>query len=277
MSQASLLLGMAHPDVRELIERLRAAGYWTATQTPTEITPDVETQILEFQRTHLGPDGRFLTVDGVVGDATRWALAHPDGDAQRSNIRATIPRGLGPQRTRILEVALQEHARGVVEVPNGSNRGPDIDKYLPQWAKTQPGPAWCCFFYSWVVRSALEAWPLGQQIGSCRNARQRAGALGLYAPKALHPERPIPGDAFVMDRGGGHGHIGFVLRLSEDRKRINTVEGNCGNRVKIGLRELGDPELVGFIDNVPSEADTGFDLGIAPAISAGPVSGDSTR
>lgn len=277
MNQPSLLLGMAHPEVRELIERLRDAGFWTSSQTPTEITSDVEAQIVEFQRTHLGPDGRFLRADGVVGPATRWALAHPNGEAQRSNIAPKIPLGLGPQRTRILQVALQEHARGVMEVPNGSNRGPDIDKYLPQWAKTHPGPAWCCFFYSWVVRSALEAWPLGAQLGSCRTARQRAGALGLYAPKSQHPERPIPGDAFVMDRGGVHGHIGFVLRLSDDRKLINTVEGNCGNRVKVGLRDLSDPEIVGFIDNVPSEAETGFELGITPGVSAEPVSSASTR
>ena len=265
-----LLLGVAHPEVRDVVERLRAEGFWTSSQTPSEITPDVESQIIEFQRTHLGPDGRFLKADGVIGHTTRWALAHASGTDQRSHLAPSIPAGLGPQRTRILQVALQEHARGVTEVPNGSNRGPDVDKYLPQWARTALGPAWCCFFYSWVVRNALDAWPLGAQLGSCRTARQRAGALGLFTPKGARRDRPIPGDAFVMDRGGGHGHIGFVLRVSEDRAAINTVEGNCGNRVKVGVRELADPEIVGFIDDVPSEADTRFELGLiaAPNVSA---------
>jgi len=278
MRDSSLLfLGVEHPDVRELVDRLRAEGFWTLSHTPGEITPDVEAAILEFQRTHLGPDGRFLQADGVVGAATRWALSHASGEGQRSHVDASIPAGLGPQRQRVLEVALQEHARGVAEVPSGSNRGPELDKYLPQWAKTQPGPAWCCFFYSWVVRSALDAWPLGAQLGSCRNARQRAGALGLYTPKGTRAERPIPGDAFLMDRGGGHGHIGFVLRVSDDRTTINTVEGNCGNRVKVGLRELSDPELVGFIDNVPSEATEGWELGVLSARRVGGARPDSTR
>ena len=132
MSQPSLLLlGMAHPEVRNLVERLRAEGFWTSAQTPEEVTSELETQVLEFQRTHLGADGRFLATDGVVGEATRWALEHASGAAQRSGIAPSLPAGLGPQRTRILQVALQEHAHGVVEVPNGSNRGPEVDKYLP--------------------------------------------------------------------------------------------------------------------------------------------------
>ena len=62
-----------------------------------------------------------------------------------------------------------------------------------------------------------------------------------------------PGDAFVIlhkdpKKGWCTGHIGFVLQVAKNGKSINTVEGNCGNRVKIGRRELSDPMLRGFIN-----------------------------
>jgi hypothetical protein len=44
------------------------------------------------------------------------------------------------------------------------------------------------------------------------------------------------------------GHIGFVLQVANDGNSYNTVEGNCGNRIKIGRRDMGDPLLRGFIN-----------------------------
>lgn len=275
MSTRPLLhLGSTHPDVQLIVERLRAEGFWSEPEPLKEFTPELEDSVRYFQRTHLGPDGTFLAADGVVGEKTWWALLHASGTAQRSGLTPTIPARLGPRRTRILQVALAQHTLGVEEVPNGSNRGPLVDAYLPSSARSQPGPPWCCYFYSWVVHEALDQWPLGARFASCHLARRRAGSLGLYIPKGMHSDRPLPGDAFVMDRGGGHGHIGFVLRLSEDRRLINTVEGNCGNRVKVGTRWLEDPEIIGFIDNVPGENAPGFELGVVSSAAIGP---DSTR
>jgi hypothetical protein len=223
--------------------------------------------------THLGPKGLPLDVDGVVGPDTWWALFNASGEAQRSHIKAHIPGGLGPQRKSLLEVALGEHGKDVKEEPGGSNRGPHVDRYLPDHVKKpgEAGPPWCCFFYSWVAKEALGGWPLGKREGGCASARAQAGKLGLWIPKYLAQEKqhPIPGDAFVMDKGGGHGHIGYVLRVSEDGTSINTLEGNCGNRVKLGLRSLSDPQIVGFIDNVPHEQTTGFERGVVQAAKVG--------
>jgi hypothetical protein len=276
MTQPMLWLGSQGSAVVELARLLQAHGFALEESAADGFGPELEECVQDFQRTHLGPDGRFLEVDGVVGPKTWWALAHASGAAQRSYIEAAPPRGLTPLRRRLLEVALAEHARGVAELPDGSNRGPDVDRYLPGWLTERPGPgpAWCCFFYSWVVKSALHHWPLGQREGNCMQARARAGALGLWTPLGSRGERPLPGDAFVMNRGGGRGHIGFVLRVSQDGTQINTLEGNCGNRVKLGLRELRDSEISGFIDNVPSEAPLDFERGI---VSAKPLGGASTR
>ena len=51
------------------------------------------------------------------------------------------------------------------------------------------------------------------------------------------------------------GHISFVLQLACDAKSYNTVEGNCGNRVKIGRRNLDDSQLRGFIDIIGDHPD----------------------
>ncbi|MEY4510023.1 MAG: hypothetical protein RLZZ450_2145, partial [Pseudomonadota bacterium] len=177
-----LFLGSTDAALARLVDSLRAQGFWLAAP-PSRFDTSVEAAVKHFQESHLGPDGVFLRVDGVVGERTWWALDNPSGAAQRSAILPTVPGGLGPQRTRVLEVALAEHARGVAEDPDGSNRGPLLDKYLPAFARTGArGPAWCCYFYSWVMKEALHAYPLGVPEGSCVAARVRAARRGLWTP-----------------------------------------------------------------------------------------------
>jgi hypothetical protein len=274
--QPTLVLGASGPSVELLAKYLQDSGAFRAGPLPEHFTRELEACVKDFQQTHLGKQGAFLKSDGVVGPATWWALENASGAAQRSQLITSVPAGLGPQRRRILEVALAEHAKNVVEQPNGSNRGPELDKYLPDWLtkSAQSGPPWCCFFYSWVVKQALGDWPLRAREGSCGKARERAGALGIWRPRSMPSAHPLPGDAFVMDHGGGQGHIGFVLRVSKDGAELNTLEGNCGNRVKLGVRRLDESDLVGFIDNVPSEQPLEFERGIVGGTRA---AGDSTR
>lgn len=273
----TLYLGAEGAAVDDLLVLLDAQGYWDLKVTRSdEFDSDVEDAVIYFQQTHQGPDGLMLISDGVVGPKTWWSLQNPEGAAQRSGIRATPPGGLGPLRKRVLDVALAEHWLDVKEIPGGSNRGPHVDKYLPAFWKHpgEKGPAWCCFFYSWVAKTALGEWPLGRREGSCSSARRAAGKLGLWVPKSNATRGPYPGDAFIMDKGANGGHVGYVLRVSEDGMRINTVEGNCGNRVKLGLRYLTDPQIVGFIDNVPSEKPVSFSRGV---MNAPLVGRDGTR
>lgn len=274
--ETTLVLGTSGPVVQRLAQQLQQAGALPPGPLPEQFTRELEACVKTFQQTHLGQDGAFLKSDGVVGPATWWALANASGAAQRSNLSAAIPAGIGPLRRRILEVALAEHANGVAERPMGSNRGPELDKYLPDWVtkSAEPGPAWCCFFYSWVVKEALGDWPLGGREGSCGKARERAGTLGIWRPKTMRAAHPLPGDAFVFDHGEGKGHIGFVLRVSKDGSEINTLEGNCANRVKLGVRRVDASDLAGFIDNVPSEHPVEFERGV---VSAASVVGETTR
>jgi len=161
-----------------------------------------------------------------------------------------IPEGLGEKRTRVLEVALAELDLDVREQPPGSNRGPLVDRYLPSWARTTPGPAWCAFFACWVLRQALGNVPTGGVKGSVAQLRKDAMSKALWRPLEVG-YLPAPGDLFVQDHGGGKGHTGIVIGASATA--YATIEGNSGDRVRAGVRRFDDPKLVGFICTVPKE------------------------
>lgn len=161
-----------------------------------------------------------------------------------------IPLGLGAKRSAILRVAFGELDLGVREEPPGSNRGPRIDVYLPAWARERPGPPWCAWFATWVLEQALGDQNVLGRTGGTSTLTARAQAADLWRPKASY--LPSPGDLFMMKTGRGKGHVGFVSGYRAGR--IETVEGNSGDRVRHGARELADERITGFICSVPDEA-----------------------
>jgi peptidoglycan hydrolase-like protein with peptidoglycan-binding domain len=252
-------------EVREIQRILVAEGFLD--KVPDGIfDKDTHDGVVYFQQSHLDANGDFLEVDGVVGPITRWALDHPTGAPQVSDLPPVVPERLTPQRQLQLKIVLGEH--NVKEVPNGSNWGPDIEKY-----GGKPGQPWCCWFWSWGNRQAFGRYSLGRKHGLCRRAWNVAGNRGMAYDKGTYV--PIPGDAFVMlyrDGGGrftGKGHIGYVLRTAEEggvATAINTVEGNSGNRVKVGRRKLSNADIVGFINPFPpDEQPTDWERGTVKA------------
>ncbi len=182
-----------------------------------------------------------------------------------------ISDGITGDRERLLTSALGEWDKKVVERPMGSNRGPEIDKYLPSWwRKKSKGPSWCAFFAGWVHHDALGRYLPGGRLGSCMALVDKAKKAGVWVAKK-EGLVPTPGDAFVLDTDGprgSHGHIGYVLRVSEDGLEINTIEGNCGQRVQLGLRTLTDPKIIGWIDTAPDEKPA-FERGVIDAKRVG--------
>ena len=205
--------------------------------------------------------------------ATKWALKHPTGKAQRSNLKGKIPRGVDGQRREILELALGEHAKNVRERPNGSNRSKDIDKYFPKWLrnkleKGEKGPPWCAFFVNWNFNTVMGYRPWGSYLGSCKalvKAAQKRDDCHVFSDPAM----AAPGDIFVILHGST-GHTGIVLRKNKQSTKINTVEGNCGNRVKVGLRDTAD--LTWFISVLPAP-----DKSSSPLLKAADVGKAGTR
>jgi Putative peptidoglycan binding domain/CHAP domain len=273
-----LRLGYVGDEVKMLQSLLRSQGYFAAV-LGGHFQKKTRQAVLAFQRAHLGRDGKPLEVDGEVGDDTWWALYHPSGKPQKSNIPAILPAGLTPMRAKVLKVAAAEHQAGIHEIPDGSNWGDGVIKYLEEGGS--PANPWCCFFWSWCVHRALGAHAFGKPMGSVLSTWQLAKTKGWAMDKTVYA--PVPGDAFVMlykDDSGklkGTGHIGFVLRADKARNptAFNTVEGNCGNRVKVGRRQMDQSTLVGFINQYSQEKESrGWKTGL---VTADDVGAEGTR
>jgi len=238
--------GISGDDVKYLQVVLKQQGYFNGACLGNfkNVTKQA---VIWFQMTHIYKDGKQLEVDGRVGPQTWWALHNPSGSAQKNFIDPMIPEGILGQRFQVLEMGLKEHRDGVHEVPDGSNWGDGVTKY-----GGNPGWAWCCLFVSWVYKQAIGVYPFGQKQSSTWSAWQYAQKKHRFYPRD-HERGPIPGDMFLMqykDRYGNYthkGHIGFVLTVDMKKKKFNTVEGNSGNRVKVGLRGIYSNTMVGFI------------------------------
>ena len=247
MSYPTLKYGDKGNDVKVLQAILQSQGFFDGEIAGNFLSKTLQS-LQYFQQTHQGPDGQFLEVDGVVGPNTWWALENPVGDAQRSFIDPRIPDGICEARQNLLSTALNEHKIGVTELPGGSNWGDGVTKYLEGI-----GPApWCCYFYSWVYHQVHAAYPLDARHGHCLTFWKAAKKFEKAHDRKVYV--PIPGDAFVMlyrsNKGTltGSGHIGFVLSVSPDGKAFNTIEGNAGDRVKVGTRYMSQSTLEGFIN-----------------------------
>lgn len=227
-----------------------------------------------FQMTHLGPDGTNLEVNGRVDEATWWALIHPSGSEQKSGLKGRGPKGLPAARRELLAIARKEHSAGTKEVPDGSNTGDGVTKIVPRGTK----PPWCCFFVSWCWRQFTGEWPLSARHGHVLTFWREAKKKDMAHRKADYT--PRPGDAFVMlyskkGRLTGRGHIGWVYSLAPDAKSFNTLEGNCGNRVKLGVRNVSQGTLVGFV-NLFGDEDT-EDTSERKLLKGSDVAGSGTR
>lgn len=143
-----------------------------------------------------------------------------------------------------LDIATREV--GVHEI--GRNRGPRVEMYQAA-AGAGPGDPWCASFVVWCFAEAA------REVGCANPCPVTPGALKLWrkSPGWSHWHRPAAGAIFVLDHGGGLGHVGFVDGAYGDE--FYTVEGNTsedggreGDGVHKRKRHVSDKGLVGFID-----------------------------
>lgn len=238
------------PDVLRLQRILTSLGYFQDRIPPPGIFEDVTHEnVMVFQLQHVDEQGKPLEADGIVGEKTWWALENPSGDAQRNHFQPVIPEGLTTKRRQLLELIYEEHAKPVQEIPDGSNRSPDIDSY---WGHTGViGQPWCCAFVSWALNEVLGILPI--------EGKHHLGVQNMWraARRAdMETTAPKPGDIFIQIKSGGKGHTGFVVGVSVDGESIYTGEGNCGNRLKIGLRKRSS--INHFIDCIKDDQTTEF-------------------
>jgi hypothetical protein len=146
---------------------------------------------------------------------------------------------------RSLEIALSQN--GVQEMPKGSNKGPDVEKYLKS-VGLGGGYAWCMSFVYWCVQQAAT------EMG-IKNPLVKTGGVMVQwnsttcrkVPKTGNVQ---PGDIFIMQFGHGTGHTGFVMKV--ENNAVYTIEGNTnddgsreGYEVAKRVRPLSS--FIGFI------------------------------
>lgn len=190
-----------------------------------------------LQARSIDGQGQSLKIDGVVGPLT-WAALF---GAHRIPSLAATPITAFMKAT--LSVALSQV--GVMEDPPGSNRGPKVDEYLKS-AGLDPSAgsfAWCAAFVYWSFSQA--ATRLGTSNPAIRTAGvldhwKKAGQAGitrLLAGQILDDLSLLkPGLVFVINTGGGRGHMGLVEDFRDDR--LITIEGNTnlpGDREGVGV------------------------------------------
>jgi len=86
------------------------------------------------------------------------------------------------------------------------------------------------------------------RTGGTATLTTRAKEAGVWRDRDY---LPAPGDLFMMRMSPSSGHVGFVA--GGYAGRIETIEGNSGDRVRHGVREIEDERITGFVCAVPEE------------------------
>lgn len=219
--RTTLKLGSSGADVEYLTERLHETGFLSSRETLFD--NEVRKAVRAFQAHHVGPNGRPLSVDGIVGPLSWWAL---EGNVTPVMVQPpnVMPGGGSRAGRAALKVALAEMNAGASE-EGGNNRGPWVKKYLNGFA--DEGNSWCAGFVSWCYQQSSTPMPFRYSVGA-QSIRNKFKAKGWGFDAADTP--PEPGDIVVWWRGttrSWQGHIGLVHHCSDGI--LYTVEGNKGN------------------------------------------------
>lgn len=126
--------------------------------------------------------------------------------------------------------AVLKHARLTLGIRETSkNSGPLIDDWLAAVGQ-KPGVPWCAAYTHGVFDRAAS------DIGVPNPHPATASSRRVWERVAESLRRPLPasGDLYVLDHGGGRGHIGIIETVSPDGQTVTDISGNSN---EIGERE----------------------------------------
>lgn len=170
-----------------------------------------------YQSLHHDKNGMPLVIDGKIGAITWEAMFGPN-----LQIAVNAPNAL---LAEVMKVAFSQV--GVMEVPEGSNSGPQVDQYLAS-VNVPPHNYWCASFVYWCFNEAAKNLsmtnPLVQTGGCLRHWNKTTGKKILAADSINDPSLIKPGYIFIISHGGGMGHTGIVEKV--DGGFLHTIEGN---------------------------------------------------
>lgn len=186
-----------------------------------------------FQAMHVDQMGNPLEVDGNVGSLTWAALFGTD----TITVTDTAPNTL---LTEVIKIAVTQ--LGVMEVPPGSNKGPEVDQYLAS-VGLPPGNFWCAAFVYWCFNKACTQLGRNNPVYKTGHVmthwNKTAGKKIVTVDAVDKPSLIKPGHIFILNTGGSSGHTGLVEKV--EGGFIHTIEGNSndgGSRNGIGVFRL---------------------------------------
>lgn len=195
--------------------------------------PKTKSAVKLFQATHRDQLGNPLEVDGKVGSLT-WAALF--------GIENVVTSYDTPNKllSEVLEIARSQI--GTMEVPPGSNRGPQVNQYLAS-VGLPPGNYWCATFVYWCFDQASKRLqrrnPLIRTGHVMTHWNKTTGRKILVADAANKPSLVRAGHIFILNTGGSSGHTGLVEKV--EGGFIQTIEGNTndnGSSEGIGVFRL---------------------------------------
>jgi len=209
--------------------------------------PQTFKAVKQYQATRRDQNGNPLEIDGKVGSIT-WAVMFGE---------PTIIVTQEPANDffkEALKVAVSQ--LGVMEKPLGSNRGPEVDKYLAS-VGLGPGQFWCMAFVYYCFNKAAEKLDRNNPLvktGHCMTHWNSTNGKKIIASNAVNnPSLVKPGQIFIINTGGSSGHTGIVEKL--EGGFLHTIEGNSntsGSRNGIGVFRLVSRKITkinrGFIE-----------------------------
>lgn len=203
--------------VKAIQQKLNEAGLG-----PLEVIgiygPKTVNAVKLFQATHRDQNGLPLEIDGNVGSLT-WVVLFGVGtvtvtdNASNSLLAETL--------------IIAQSQMGVMEDPPGSNRGAKVEEYQAS-VGIGAGTFWCAAFLYWCFQKACDKAGRTNPVlrtGHCMTHWRDTRGKKIAAADAVNkPSLVKPGQIFIINTGGSHGHTGLIEKI--EGGFIHTIEGN---------------------------------------------------
>ncbi len=170
----------------------------------------------------------------------------------------------------------------VKEKPTGSNRGPEVDRYVKTVGLDPEGKyPWCMAFIYTMFDDFTNKMripnPLIKTAGVLDHWKKADDDLkiGIDSIRS-NPNQMKPGQIFIQDHGKGKGHAGIVVSVNAKARTFTTIEGNGiekdtkereGDKVVRNTREMSQSNLVGVIDYFKGNRTEEFEQSISKQIT----------
>lgn len=251
------IIKVGDPDaetVKLIQHRLNEVGCGPIEETGVFDAERTKSAVKLFQSRFPDVNGLPLRIDGEVGTFT-WGAMFGAGSVP-SNSRSPSPL----VKAAVAFALTQE---GIRERPLGTNRGPEVDKYLRAVGLTPSAGSfpWCvAFTFFCYMKGAEEVGVANPHVKTAgvldhwNRARTAPGVVRITRAQATADTSLVkPGSLFIIDVGGGLGHSGMVVETTGGR--MVTIEGNTndnGSRNGIGVFKRNARKIneinKGFVD-----------------------------